>query len=75
MLASRLGLKKEKIKKMDLRSRRWGEERKNEKKRKTGRVCPTWIDVVVEEEEDDGEGDGAGKDASEALDIPQTLAQ
>ena len=33
----------------------------------------TWICVVVEEEEKDGEGDGACEDASKTLDIPDDL--
>ena len=32
----------------------------------------TWIGVVIEEEEKDGERDRAGKDASEALNIPES---
>ena len=32
----------------------------------------TWIGVVIEEEEEDGESDRAGKDPSEALNIPES---
>ena len=35
----------------------------------------TWVCVVVEEEEKDGEGDGACEDASKTLDIPDEISK
>ena len=66
MLASRLDLKK---KGLTMRTSKCQEYKKVEKLQE---LFLTWIGVVIEEEEKDGERDRAGKDASEALNIPES---